>query len=191
MKTTKIFAMLLALMMVLSIAAIASGEPSAEPSGEPTGEVKSVEDAYVDYIRDFLQNELQHNSQMTQEQVDNEYMPLIEAGDYQSFPVSYLYDGWLETGIAMTFEEFAAQYQPASGEASTGELSVEDAYYTYLREFLEAEQKVNSNMLPEQIDELINAVKAGNVNAFPADVLFNGMLESGVAMTFDQFAAQY
>lgn len=96
----------------------ASGEPSGEGSSEePSGEI-DVEAAYVEYIREWLQNELEHNDQMTQEQIDNEYMPLIEAGDYESFPVSYLYDGWLETGVAMTFEEFAAQYQSASGEPS-------------------------------------------------------------------------
>ena len=83
-----------------------------------SGEVLSVEEAYVEYIREWLENELAHNDQMTQEQIDNEYMPLIEAGDYTSFPVSYLYDGWLETGTAMTFEEFAAQYQPAGGEVT-------------------------------------------------------------------------
>ena len=120
MKLTKILALILALAMVLSLGAFASGEPSGDPpaSGEASdasGEAKSVEEAYVDYIREWLQNELLHNDQMTQEQIDNEYMPLIEAGDYTSWPVSYLYDGWLETGTAMTFEEFAAQYQPAAG----------------------------------------------------------------------------
>jgi len=114
MKVTRILSLFLALLMVLSLGAFASGEPSgdpsAEPSGEASGEAKTVEEAYIEYIRDFLQNELLNNDQMTQEQIDNEYMPLIEAGDYTSFPVSYLYDGWLNTGTAMTFEEFAAQY---------------------------------------------------------------------------------
>ena len=114
MKVTRILSLFLALLMVLSLGAFASGEPSgdpsAEPSGEASGEAKTVEEAYIEYIRDFLQNELLNNDQMTQEQIDNEYMPLIEAGDYESFPASYLYDGWLETGVAMTFEEFAARY---------------------------------------------------------------------------------
>lgn len=117
MKLTKILSLILALTMLLSLGTFASGEPSADPSGEPSGEAsdasgeaKSVEEAYVDYIRAWLQNELLNNDQMTQEQIDNEYMPLIEAGDYTSFPASYLYDGWLNTGTAMTFEEFAAQY---------------------------------------------------------------------------------
>ena len=126
MKITKTLAIVLALLMVLSIGAFASGEPSAEASGEasggasseePSGEM-SVEEAYVEYIREWLENELAHNDQMTQEQIDNEYMPLIEAGDYTSWPVSYLYDGWLETGVAMTFEEFAAQYVPADGDVT-------------------------------------------------------------------------
>ena len=120
MKLTKILALILALAMALSLGAFASGEPSGEASGsgeasDASGEAKSVEEAYIDYIRDWLQNELLHNDQMTQEQIDNEYMPLIEAGDYTSWPASYLYDGWLNTGVAMTFEEFAAQYKPAGG----------------------------------------------------------------------------
>ena len=93
-----------------------SGEPSGEGSGEsnseePASGEQSVEDAYIEYIREWLQNELLHNDQMTQEQIDNEYMPLIEAGNYTSWPASYLYDGWLETGTAMTFEEFAVQFR--------------------------------------------------------------------------------
>ena len=126
MKYTRLLSLILAVAMALSVGAFASGEsasqasnePSSEASGEPSGEVKTVEEAYVEYIREWLQNELAHNDQITQEQIDNEYMPLIEAGDYTSFPACYLYDGWLETGTAMTFEEFAAQYQPASGEVT-------------------------------------------------------------------------
>jgi len=194
MKLTRILSLILALMMVLSLGAFASGEPSADPSGESSGEAKSVEEAYVDYIREWLQNELKNNDQMTQEQIDNEYMPLIEAGIYDTFPVSYLYDGWLNTGTAMTFEEFAAQYQPeggASSEEPAGAASVEDAYYAYLQEFLEAELQVNSSMLPEHVEEILTAVKAGETDTFPGDILFNGMLVSGAAMTFDEFAAQY
>lgn len=117
----KFIPILLAICMMLSLTAFASEDPSGEASAAasdgPSGEV-DVEQAYIDYIREWLQNELAHNDQMTQDQIDNEYMPLIEAGDYTSFPVSYLYDGWLETGMAMTFEEFAAQYTPADSEVT-------------------------------------------------------------------------
>ena len=104
--TSKILAMLLVLCMVLSLGAtaFASGEPSAEPAGA------SVEEAYLEYIHEFLLNELEVNSTMTLEQIENEYMPLFEAKDYETMPADLLFNGMLETGVAMTFEEFAAQY---------------------------------------------------------------------------------
>ena len=89
----------------------ASGEPASdEPSGEPAAAGGSVEDAYVEYIHEWLLNELENNSNMTIEQVEDEFMPLIEAGDYVSFPAEMLWNGMLNTGSPMTFEEFAAQY---------------------------------------------------------------------------------
>jgi len=83
----------------------ASDAPSAEPAGG-----QSVEDAFVEYIHEWLLNELANNSSMTIEQVEDEFMPLIEAGDYVSFPAEMLWNGMLNTGMPMTFEEFAAQY---------------------------------------------------------------------------------
>jgi len=196
MKVTRILSLFLALLMVLSLGAFASGEPSgdpsAEPSGEASGEAKTVEEAYIEYIRDFLQNELLNNDQMTQEQIDNEYMPLIEAGDYTSFPVSYLYDGWLNTGTAMTFEEFAAQYQPASGEPSDDAGSVEEAYVEYIRAWLQNELLNNDQMTQEQIDnEYMPLIEAGIYDTFPVSYLYDGWLNTGTAMTFEEFAAQY
>ncbi|MCD7845349.1 MAG: hypothetical protein LUG57_05780 [Oscillospiraceae bacterium] len=70
----------------------------------------SVEAAYVEYIHEWLLAELEANSTLTEDQVENEFMPLIEAGDYTTFPAEMLYGGMLESGTAMTFEEFAAQY---------------------------------------------------------------------------------
>lgn len=87
----------------------ASAEPSAEASAEPAA-AGSVEDAYVEYIHEWLLNELENNSSLTIEQIEDEFMPLVEAGDYVSFPAEMLYSGMLNTGVAMTFEEFAAQY---------------------------------------------------------------------------------
>ncbi|MCD7749274.1 MAG: hypothetical protein LUH42_04405, partial [Oscillospiraceae bacterium] len=87
----------------------ASAEASAEAS-EEAAETLSVEDAYVEYIHEWLLAELEVNSSLTEDQVENEFMPLIEAGDYVSFPAEMLYGGMLNSGVAMTFEEFAAQY---------------------------------------------------------------------------------
>jgi hypothetical protein len=104
-RMSKLFAMLLAFCMVLSVSAFASGE-AAPAAGA------SVEDAYVEYIHEFLLAELEVNSSMTIDQVEDEFMPLIEAGDYTSFPADMVFSGMLNSGAAMTFEEFAAQYVP-------------------------------------------------------------------------------
>ena len=115
-----------------------SGEPSDEPaeaagdaSGEPSGDASApppsgdgavfpipedlpaglpVEEAYVEYVRAFLAAELEVNTNMTAEQVEGEFMPAVEAGNYDGFPVDMLYNGMLSSGVALTFDEFAAQY---------------------------------------------------------------------------------
>jgi hypothetical protein len=106
--------MLLAFCMVLSVSAFASGEAAPAEDGA------SVEDAYVEYIHEFLLAELEVNSSMTIDQVEDEFMPLIEAGDYTSFPADMVYSGMLNSGAAMTFEEFAAQYVPAGDDGLAG-----------------------------------------------------------------------
>ena len=100
----------------------ASGEPSDAPEPPPSGDGAifpipedlpaglSVEEAYVEYVRAFLAAELEVNNNMTVEQVENEFIPNVQAGNYDQFPVDMLYGGMLATGTAMTFDEFAAQY---------------------------------------------------------------------------------
>ena len=75
-----------------------NGGASAEPAG-----------TYADYIYEWLLAELAVNSSMTIEQIEDEFMPLIEAGDYVTFPADMLYNGMLNSGVAMTFEEWSAQ----------------------------------------------------------------------------------
>ena len=77
-------------------------------NGAASGEAMSVEDAFVEYIHEWLLAELAVNSNMTIEQVEDEFMPLIEAGDYTSFPAEMLWSGMLNNGVAMTFDEFVA-----------------------------------------------------------------------------------
>ena len=188
----KALAILIVMCMVLSlgITAFASGEPSGEASGEASSEAVSVEEAYLDYIHEFLLAEMEVNTVgMTITMIENEFMPLVEAGAYDEMPAILLYNGELDSGVAMTFEEFAAQYDGASGEASGEAMSTEEAYLAYMRQFLEAEQLVNSNLLDEHIEEILECVRTGNTGAFPGDTPFNGNLVSGVAMTYDQFVA--
>ncbi len=109
--------------------ASASGESSAEPaegdaSGEPSGEppvsaaaentahggtAGAVSDAdYQAYLKAWLAAEAEVNTTMTQEQIDGEFIPLIEAGNYTDFPVEMMFSGMLSTGAAMTYDEFVA-----------------------------------------------------------------------------------
>ena len=76
-------------------------------SGEASGEV-DLEQAYKEYLHEWLIAEDEVNDTMTEEIRENEFMPLIYAGDYTSFPAEMLWSGMLETGIPMTYEEFVA-----------------------------------------------------------------------------------
>ncbi|MGM9615746.1 MAG: hypothetical protein ACI3W7_09520 [Oscillospiraceae bacterium] len=186
MKTSKIFALILALCMVLSMGAFASAEPSAEASAEPAAAV-SVEDAFIDYIHEWLLNELANNSSMTIEQVEDEFMPLVREMNFVDFPAEMIYNGMLNTGVPMTFEEFSAQYVPAAAE-----VSVEDAFIEYIHEWLLAEDAANDNMDESIVEnEFMPLVREMNFVDFPADMLYNGMLNTGTPMTFEEFAAQY
>ncbi len=165
--------------------------PAGDASGDASGEAMSVEEAFVEYIHEWLLAEDAVNDTMTPEIVENEFMPLIEAGDYVTFPAEMLWNGMLNNGCPMTFEEFAAQYVPAGGASAEPAADPQAAYIEYLHQFLLAELEINSSMTIEQVeDEFMPAIEAGDFVNFPADMLFNGMLNSGVAMTFEEWSAQ-
>ena len=69
-----------------------------------------MKDAYIEYLHEWLIAEDEINDTMTEEIRENEFMPLIYAWDFESFPAEMLWSGMLESGCPMTFEEFAAQY---------------------------------------------------------------------------------
>ena len=174
----KVLAMILILCMVLSlgVTAFASGEPSAEASGEV-----DVEAAYLDYIHEFLLAELEVNANMTIEQIEDEYMPLFEAKDYETTPADLLFNGMLENGVAMTFEEFAATYTPAAGGA--GDTS-EEAYHAYLKEYVSAVPATQ-----DHLDEFFALIDASDYETMPADMMFNAQWWGYAAMTYDEFVA--
>ena len=89
---------------------VTPGEAAPAASGEASAEAGSVEDAYKEYLHEWLIAEDEVNDTMTEEIRENEFMPLIWAGDYETFPAEMLWSGMLENGSPMTFEEFAAQY---------------------------------------------------------------------------------
>lgn len=72
------------------------------------GDDKTSEAAYKAYLKAWLNEELKVNSSMTREIVDYEFIPLIEAGDYISFPAEMMFSGMLVSGKAMTYYEFVA-----------------------------------------------------------------------------------
>lgn len=107
----KILSIAIALCMILSLgctAAFAADDTSA----------------YNEYLHEWLLEELAVNTSMTIEQVEDEFMPLINSGDYETFPAEMLWNGMLNNGCPMTYEEWtaanggAAAAAPASGEPS-------------------------------------------------------------------------
>ena len=66
------------------------------------------EDAYKEYLHQWLIAEDAVNDTMTEEIRENEFMPLIWAGDYTTFPAEMLWNGMLENGCPMTYDEFVA-----------------------------------------------------------------------------------
>ena len=89
------------------------GDPGSNASAEPAASEEPADAnpqaAYAEYIHEWLLAELEVNSSLTIEQIEDEFMPLVEAGDYVSFPAEMLYGGMLNSGVAMTFEEWSAQ----------------------------------------------------------------------------------
>ena len=125
---------------------------------------------------------------MTSDIVENEFMPLVEAGDFTSFPADMLFNGMLENGVALTYDEFVALNPAPTAEAPAEDLAA--AYVDYIHEWLLAEDEVNDQMTSEMVEnEFMPLVEAGDFESFPADMLFNGMLENGAALTYDEFVA--
>ncbi|MCD7769704.1 MAG: hypothetical protein LUH36_06295 [Oscillospiraceae bacterium] len=92
---------------IIEPAEAASGE-SAEPAAETVAAGDTSEAAYVEYLHQWLQAEDEVNETMTEDVVENEFMPLIEAGDYTTFPAEMLWGDMLVNGNPMTYEEFVA-----------------------------------------------------------------------------------
>lgn len=95
---------------------------------EPTKSAASAGgdvDAYNEYLHEWLKEEDAGNDTMTEDIVENEFMPLIYAGDYESFPVEMLWNGMLNNGSPMTFEEWsAANAAPAVEEPAAADATM-------------------------------------------------------------------
>lgn len=87
-------------------ALVAQAMASDGASAEPAGGVDEA--AYQEYLHQWLIAEDEVNDTMTEDIRENEFMPLIYAGDYETFPAEMLWSGMLENGSPMTYEEFVA-----------------------------------------------------------------------------------
>ena len=62
-------------------------------------------------------------------------------------------------------------------------------YQAYLKAWLDAEKAVNTTMTDDMKAEFIALIDAMDFETFPGDMLFNGMLTTGSAMTYEEFVA--
>lgn len=62
-------------------------------------------------------------------------------------------------------------------------------YQEYLHAWLESEFAANSTMDETMKGEFEALIDAADFETFPADMLYNGMLTTGSAMTYDEFVA--
>ena len=86
-KLSRILSIAIALCMVLSLGCVSFAADDTS--------------AYHEYLHEWLLAELEVNSSMTLEQVEDEFMPLINADDYVSFPAEMLFNGMLNNGCPM------------------------------------------------------------------------------------------
>ena len=120
---------------------------------------------------------------------DEEYAARLASGDLPDIvATSKNLSGILENGVALTYDEFVA-LNPAPAAAAPAE-DPWAAYVNYIHEWLLAEDEVNDQMTSDIVEnEFMPLVEAGDFTSFPADMLFNGMLENGAALTYDEFVA--
>ncbi len=88
---------------------VAPAAGSADPSAEAAAPAADPFEAYVEYIHEWLLAEDAVNDTMTSDIVENEFMPLVKAGDFATFPAEMLFNGMLNNGSPLTFEEWSAQ----------------------------------------------------------------------------------
>ncbi len=174
----------------------ASGEASGDASSdEPSGEASSDEpypmfEEYKEYLlATLLQDSFWQGSEATlradlaaAETPDDENIQhFTGSGEVDQAPAGVVFP--------MTYDVWYAENYGASGEPS-GEADLEQAYKEYLHEWLIAEDAVNDTMTEDiRENEFMPLIWAGDYTTFPAEMLWNGMLENGSPMTFEEFAA--
>ena len=202
----KLISLLLALAMLLAlcVTAMASAEPQA--SGDPSGEASAEEtypkfEEYKQYLLDTLLldpfwqgNEalLRNDLAAAQTPNDENIQHFTGSGAVDQAPAGVVFPMTYDVWYAQNGGDASGEaYGSASGEAAAT-LSVEDAFIEYIHEWLIAEDAINDTMTEEiRENEFMPLVRQWKFDEFPAEMIYSGMLESGVPMTFAEFSAQY
>ena len=102
----------------LTTANIHYGSVTPATPTPPSGGAGDIsESAYKVYLKEWIRYEESVNDTLTTEMAEQEFIPLIEAGDYTTFPAEMMFSGMLVSGKAMTYDEFVA----AGGKYSIGD----------------------------------------------------------------------
>ena len=134
-----------------------------------------------------------------QEEAPDEVAPIVEAAPAEAAPAE----------AAPAEGDASGEMGGASGEASgevpsdvpvsasmpneahggTAGATSEADYQDYLTAWLTYEKSVNTNMTDDMYGEFTALISALDFETFPGDMLFNGLLTTGAAMTYDEFVA--
>ena len=96
----------------------------------------------------------------------------------------------LSIGVFASGEPSGDPSADASAEPAADAASVEDAFIEYIHQWLIAEDAINDTMTEEiRENEFMPLVEQMNFTDFPAEMIYSGMLEQGVPMTYDEFVA--
>ena len=176
--------------------AASEGESAAEeaPAEEaPAAAGDTSLEAYKAYMHAFLDAEELLNATMQSDGSKAEFEACIDNNDYETFPGDMFFSGMLESGVAMTYDEFVAAggaaTEAAAAEEGAADPTSREAYHEYLYKWLDNELANNSSMTEDNLPEFYACIDADDYETFPGDMLFGGMLETGVAMTYDEFVA--
>jgi len=168
-----------------------SGEPSGEasseePSGEASGEEYPLFEEYKQYLLDTMLKDsfwqgnedlLRTDLAAAETPYDENIQHFTGSGEVDQAPAGVVFP--------MTYDAWYAENGGAAGEGD-----LEQAYKEYLHEWLIAEDAVNDTMTEDiRENEFMPLIWAGDYETFPAEMLWNGMLENGCPMTFEEFVA--
>ena len=170
----------------------ASGEASSdEPSGEASGEASSDEPypKFEEYKAYLLETLLQDEFMKASEDAIRADLAAAVTPDDENIQ---RFTGTAEVDMAppgvifpLTYDAWYAE----NGGGAGGGTSIDD-YNEYLHQWLIAEDEVNATMTEDiRENEFMALIYAGDYSSFPVDMLWNGMLENGCPMTYDEFVA--